>query len=70
MCPSEKELKPSFAELRWILTGLHFVLASLFGCRLYFDPVGILFRVVFGFVVLIANEHVQFGVWKIGFRDS
>ena len=32
VCPSEKELKPSFAERRWILTGLHFVLASFFGC--------------------------------------
>ena len=66
----------SYNYSRWILTGLHFVLTSLFGCWFYFDPVGTLFGVVFGFDHFdrlgfkhFSNEHVRFGVWKLGFRD-
>ena len=55
MCPSEKELKPSFAELRWILTGLHFVLALVcLAADFILIPLGFCLGLFLGLVVLIA----------------
>ena len=69
MCPSEKELKPSFAELR-CLTGLRFVLAlACLAADFILIPLGFCLGLFLGLVVLIdlGLKVFQMNVCELGF---